>query len=189
MARKSVKTVPHRRRREGKTNYKNRLTHLLSKKPRLVIRPTTKNMVVQFSVYNPDGDITKVKVNSGVLEKYGWKFSKNNLPACYLAGFLAGKKALSSDVKEAIADLGMQNKSHGGKIYAALKGVIDAGVNIPHSEDCFPTEERITGEHIKNYVSNVKEDSTQFSSYKKNKLETEKISEVFENTKKKILES
>jgi large subunit ribosomal protein L18 len=41
---------------------------------------------------------------------------------------------------------------------AALKGVIDAGLEVPASEETFPPEERINGEHlkIKNDIKNVK---------------------------------
>ena len=32
-----------------------------------------------------------------------------------------------------------------------MKGVVDAGVNIPHGdEDIFPDENRLTGKHIQN---------------------------------------
>ncbi len=189
MARKSIKTVPYRRRREGKTNYKDRLNHLLSLKPRLVIRSTTKNIIVQIVEYHPDGDLTKAKVKSGVLHKYGWKFSTGNIPASYLTGLLAGKVALSAGVKEGIADFGLKSKIHGSKIYAALKGVVDSGFKVPHSESCFPTEERIKGNHIQNYASNLKEGSNQFGLYYKNKLDPANIEQMFEETKKKILES
>jgi len=41
---------------------------------------------------------------------------------------------------------------------AALKGVIDAGLDVPSNEETFPPEERINGEHlkIKNDIKNVK---------------------------------
>ena len=44
------------------------------------------------------------------------------------------------------------------RMAAALKGVIDAGVNVPADEEAFPTDERISGEHlkVKNDVSSVK---------------------------------
>ena len=38
------------------------------------------------------------------------------------------------------------------RIYAAIKGVVDAGVNVPHSSEIFPEDERIRGEHIKKYT-------------------------------------
>ena len=31
---------------------------------------------------------------------------------------------------------------------AALKGVIDAGVEVPANEETFPSDERINGEHL-----------------------------------------
>jgi len=44
------------------------------------------------------------------------------------------------------------------RMAAALKGVIDAGVEVPADEETFPTDERINGEHltVKNEVSQVK---------------------------------
>ena len=41
---------------------------------------------------------------------------------------------------------------------AALKGVIDAGLEIPADKETFPTDDRINGEHlkIKNDVKNIK---------------------------------
>ena len=41
---------------------------------------------------------------------------------------------------------------------AALKGVLDAGVNIPAAEESFPPEDRIKGEHlkVKNDIQKVK---------------------------------
>ena len=41
---------------------------------------------------------------------------------------------------------------------AALKGVVDAGVNVPADEEAFPSDDRISGEHlkIKNDIVSVK---------------------------------
>nr|ABZ10047.1 putative ribosomal L18p/L5e family protein [uncultured marine crenarchaeote HF4000_APKG10F15] len=41
---------------------------------------------------------------------------------------------------------------------AALKGVVDAGLEIPADEKTFPTNDRINGEHlkVKNDVKNIK---------------------------------
>jgi len=41
---------------------------------------------------------------------------------------------------------------------AALKGVIDAGLNVPADPETFPSDERINGEHltVKNDVSQMK---------------------------------
>ena len=36
----------------------------------------------------------------------------------------------------------------GSRIFASLKGILDAGIDIPHNEEVLPSEERIKGEHI-----------------------------------------
>ena len=48
MANKKTYTVPFRRKREGKTNYKKRLGLLKSKSLRLVVRKSNKHILVQL---------------------------------------------------------------------------------------------------------------------------------------------
>lgn len=151
-----------KRRRENKTNYKKRLGLLKSGKTRLVIRKSLCNISVQFINYKPEGDQTVVSTVSTELKKLGWN-KTGNVPAAYLTGFLAGKKAKEKKVGEAILDLGLQTSTKGSRIYAALKGVLDSGINIPHSKDILPSEDRIKGKHI-----------------------SEEIVKQFENVKKKI---
>ena len=43
-----MKHIEFRRKREGKTDYKRRLRLLLSNKPRLVIRVSLKNIIIQI---------------------------------------------------------------------------------------------------------------------------------------------
>ncbi len=140
-----------KRRREGKTNYKKRLQLLISKKTRLVVRVTNNQLIAQFISYKQKGDTAIVGVVSGSLEKYGWKNSKNNVPAAYLTGLLLAQKAKEHKIKEAILDSGLQTMRKGGKIYATVKGVVDGGVEIPVDESMFPTDERIKGTHIDAY--------------------------------------
>ena len=42
-------------------------------------------------------------------------------------------------------DLGRHAPVRGSKVFAALKGVVDAGVWVPHGEEIFPDEERLDG--------------------------------------------
>lgn len=193
MAKKSMGTVEYRRKREGKTDYRNRLTYLKSQKPRLVIRLTSSHVITQVVQYNPDGDFTKAKVNSKILAKYGWNYSTKNLPAAYLTGLAIGKSALDNGINDVVADLGMQSKVHGGKLFAVIKGVADAGVNVPYSDKCLPSEERLSGQHIQNYAQAIKENKEkyekQFSAYLRNNLDPENLPQDFENTKQKILNS
>ncbi|HPC89842.1 MAG TPA: 50S ribosomal protein L18 [Methanothrix sp.] len=144
--------VAFRRRREGKTNYHVRYKLILSKKPRVVVRKSNAGITLQLVLAEQKGDKTLLTVNSRQLEDFGYTFSKGNLPAAYLAGLLFGKKMLALGVNEGIADIGLHASTRGSRIYAAIKGVVDAGVNVPHSPEIFPDEERISGQHIKDYT-------------------------------------
>ena len=157
-----------------------------SKKPRLIIRKTNKQVILQIAEYSHKGDKLICGVNSNVLNKLGWKYSCKNLPACYLAGLLIGKKALTKKVKEAILDTGLQTPIAGSRIYAALRGAVDAGLKISASENIFPSQERLSGAHIKTFFSSNK-NQNQFSDYKKKKLDPAKIQQDFEAYKKKIM--
>lgn len=140
--------VKFKRRREEKTDYNKRLGLLKSKKTRVVVRKSLSNIIVQFVNYETSGDKTLVTASSMELKKMGYK-STGNIPAAYLTGLLAGKKAKDKKVTEAVLDLGIQIKTKGSRLYAALKGVLDAGINVPHSPEILPSDDRISGKHIK----------------------------------------
>ena len=183
--------VQFRRKREGKTNYKKRLRLLLAGKPRLVIRPSLRNITVQIAEYHPKGDKIIVSAHSSELNKLGWKFNKGNLPAAYLTGLLAGKKAKDKGLKEIILDIGLNSPVKGARIFACLKGVVDAGVNVPVSEEILPKEDRIKGIHIAKYAellkSNKEEYSKRFSEYIKLDINPIQIPVVFDEIKNNIL--
>ena len=44
--------------------------------------------------------------------------------------------------------MGLQKSIYGSRIYAAIKGVKDSGVNVRVSDDVFPAEQRLSGEHL-----------------------------------------
>jgi large subunit ribosomal protein L18 len=144
--------VPFRRRREGRTNYHVRYKLILSKKPRVVVRKSNASTTLQLVMAEQTGDKTLLTVNSRQLQDFGYTFSKSNLPAAYLTGLLFGKKMLALGISEGIADIGLHASTKGNRIYAAVKGVVDAGVDVPHSPEIFPAEERISGKHIKDYT-------------------------------------
>lgn len=98
------------------------------------------------------GDKTLLTVNSRELLDYGYTSSKSNLPAAYLTGLIFGKKMLALGIDEGIADIGLHASTKGNRIYAAIKGIVDAGVNVPHSPEIFPDKKRISGEHIKKHT-------------------------------------
>jgi len=173
--------LPFKRRFEKKTNYKKRLGLLLSEKPRVVIRTSNKHTKTQIIKYETDGDKTLISANSQDLKKLGWKYSTSNLPAAYLTGLLIGQKAKKNKIKDIVVDLGVQRTVKGSRLYATIKGIIDSGIEVPCSEDVFPSEERIKGEHIAKY-SKADTYKTQFS-----KVKPDKMVEDFEKVKEKIM--
>ena len=139
---------PFKRRRLGITDYRKRKNLLKSRKVRAVVRRSLKYITVQFIRYNEKGDEVLASATSKELEKYGWDASKDTTPAAYLTGVLAGKRANEKGIEECIADIGRYTASKGCRVFAAIKGIIDAGVHCPCSEEVFPSEDRIKGEHL-----------------------------------------
>jgi len=145
--------MPLKRRKEGKTDYRERLKLLKSGKVRAVVRPSNKHISVQFIRYDRDGDIVETSASSEHLEDLGWEGHGSNLPSAYLVGYLAGKRALEKGIKEAVLDIGLNHPEKGGTLFSALNGIIDAGVSIPHDPKILPNEDRIRGEHIDDEIS------------------------------------
>ncbi len=138
------------RRIRGQTDYQQRLNLLKSKLPRVVVRRSNKNTLVQIVEYAPQGDKIVTSAKAVDLVKLGFKANTGNLTAAYLTGYLAGKRALKKKLKsECIVDLGLQNIQYGSRLFAAVKGMIDAGVNVKASDVVFPAEERLNGSHLK----------------------------------------
>jgi len=192
MVRGSTYRVPPRRRREGKTDYQARKALLLSRRLRLVARNTLNNVVAQIIVAKPHGDEVSVAAHSRELKKYGWKAPTGNIPAAYLTGLLCGLKAEAKGITEAILDIGLIAPTKGAKVFATLRGVLDAGINIPHDEEKI-VEDRIEGKHIAAYGNSLKEDSkvylAKFSKYLEQKLSPEELPEHFSKVKTKIIKS
>lgn len=181
----------YRRRREQKTDYKKRLTLLKSRKLRFTVRKSERHLRIDIIQYSPDGDKILVSAFSKELQKLGWNYSYSNIPAAYLTGLLCATKAKKAKVSEAVLDLGLNNPMHGSRLYAALKGAIDGGLQIPFDESAFPTEERISGAHIASYAEALqKKDKSlyekQFSACIKAKADPSKITTEFEKMKKSI---
>lgn len=186
--------VPFRRRREGKTNYRSRRALVLSRVPRLVVRLTLKHAIVQVIEAEAIGDRVVVSAHSRELAKtYGWLSSGGNVPSAYLTGLLCGFKAMANGVEKAFLDIGLHIPSKGTRIFAALKGVLDAGVEVPHSEDILPDESRISGKHIADYGSHLASDpevyQQKFSKSISRGLRPEELSEHFSAVKDKIKSS
>jgi large subunit ribosomal protein L18 len=178
MVHNKIQKVPFRRKREQKTNYKRRMALLKSGKKRLVVRIFNRNVLAQLIEYKPTGDKVLVSAYSKELEGKGWNQSLSNTSAAYLTGLLLSQKLKNAD---AVLDTGLQRVAKGSKIYACLKGCLDGGMNVPHSEGLYPSDDRIRGEHVANYASE-KSEHNQFSKIKNAK----DIVKIFDTVKDNI---
>lgn len=151
--------VKPRRQRNGRTDYKKRLNLLKSRKTRMVVRKSLKNTQIQFVEYKESGDNIIVTAGSKELvSKYKWKYSTSSTPAAYLTGILAGKRAKDKGIDECVLDIGRYTPVTGSKIFASVKGALDAGVNCPHDKEKLPSEDRIMGKHLDKNIMTAVED-------------------------------
>jgi len=163
--------VGYRRKRNGRTNYKKRLDLLKSGRSRIVIRKSNKHATAQIVDYKDGGDVVIASSHSSELKKFGWNHGGGNIPASYLTGLLCGLRAKTKGVKKAILDIGLSPSVKGNRVYSALGGIKEGGIEIPIDEEIAPTKERLEGKHI--------------SDYKKDN----KITKEFTQVKEKIMES
>lgn len=191
MAHGSKYKVAFRRRREGKTNYATRMKLVDVDKARLVVRVSNANVIVQVINVAKDGDVTVASAHSKEVNKLGWKAGNKNTSAVYLTAYLCGKKAVAAGVDYAVADIGLKSPIKGAKVFAAVKGAADAGLNVPYGESIIPSEDRINGEHIAEYAESLDEDElkAKFSQYFAKGLNPADLPEHFEEIKNKIDEA
>jgi large subunit ribosomal protein L18 len=130
----------------------------------VTIKITNQNVIAQVLKPEIQGDIVRVSTHSRELRRYGWKGSLNSLPACYLVGLVLGRKALEKGVDKAVLYIG--NKPFTSRIAACMKGIVQAGINIPISSESYPTEHRLNGQHIAEYALKIKtEDINKYNKY------------------------
>ena len=136
--------VQFKRRLRTRTDYEARKDLLSGEVPRLVIRKTNRYMMAQIVNSKNGQDMVVSTTTSRELPAYGFPetFSMKNLAAAYLTGFLAASKSKKS-VKKAVLDIGMLKSTKGNRLYAALRGAVDAGLDIPHSKEILPSMEDI----------------------------------------------
>jgi large subunit ribosomal protein L18 len=190
LAQSSRYKLAFKRRREGKTDYRARLNLIGLKKSRLVVRITNQHTIAQIINVSAEGDKTVVSAHSNELKKMGWLGSGKNTSAAYLTGFLLAKKALEAGIDSAVLDIGLKSSTRGARIFAALKGAVDGGLNVPHNDVILPADERIRGEHVAAYAESLSEEEVEkrFSKYIKNGLSPKDLPDHFESIKQKIEE-
>ncbi len=190
MAHGSRYKLAFKRRRDGKTDYRARLNLIGLDKSRLVVRITNQHTIAQIINVKVNGDETVVSAHSNELKNLGWLGSGKNTSAAYLTGFLLGKKALEAGITKAVLDIGLKSSTRGARIFATLKGAVDAGLIVPHGEVVLPAEERIRGEHVAAYAESLSDEEVEkrFSKYIKNGLSPKDLPSHFDSIKQKIEE-
>jgi large subunit ribosomal protein L18 len=155
------------------------------------VRPSNKHLAAQVIEARPEGDRVLASAHSSELKEFGWKGSCGNVPAAYLTGLLAGRRAKASGVSEAILDIGVHARGPGSRVFAAAKGALKAGLAIPHGEKALPKQERLRGQHVVEYSKYLssKPESYQraFSGYLKHKLKPEELSGHLDEIEAKIM--
>jgi len=190
LARGPQYNLPFRRRRTGRTNYAKRRGLVASGSARLVVRPSNKHIVAQIVRAQPHGDQVLASAHSSELKEFGWKAPCGNLPAAYLTGLLAGSRAKAKGVTDVVLDIGLHAPGAGSRIFAAAKGAIDGGVNMPHDDSALPPKERIHGEHVQSYSKKLSSEPERykkmFSGYLQHKIKPEELGEQFKQVEERL---
>lgn len=132
-------------------------------KYRLVVRFTNKDIICQIVSSKIVGDVIECSAYAHELKNYGITLGLTNYAAAYATGLLLARRMLKSKgldtkyagkdsagkyylVKQkkgdrqkpftAYLDVGLSRTTAGSKIFAALKGACDGGLNVPHGKAC-----------------------------------------------------
>lgn len=194
-------------------------------KYRLIVRFTNKDVICQIAYARIQGDVVVNSAYSHELPRYGLKVGLTNYAAAYATGLLLARRHLKKlgldgtykGVEQAdgemfevekegdgpapfkcFLDVGLARTSTGAKVFAAMKGAVDGGLDIPHSEKRFygyDTEAknydpkahrgRILGQHVADYMKNLKKEDEdaykrQFSRFIKEGITPEGIEKMYQ---------
>jgi len=204
--RRQAKTDYHARKRliiQDKNKYK-------TPKYRFVVRITNRDIICQIFSADMTHDVCMAAAYAHELPKYGLKNGLTNYAAAYCTGLLLARRVnkklgLDYDGTEevdgeefhveadpegkapfrALLDVGLRRTTTGARVFGALKGACDGGLDIPHNDRRFPGTERmgsdftanaevhknyIFGGHVGEYMEALEEDDQeayqkQFSRY------------------------
>jgi len=197
-----------------------------SPKYRLVVRFTNKDVICQVVYARLEGDYVLCAAYSHELPRYGIKVGLTNYAAAYATGLLLARRLLTKlgladaykGVEEAdgayyvveenddgprpfrcYLDIGLQRTTTGARIFAAMKGAVDGGLEIPHKEKRFVgydasapagyvevLRKYIYGGHVGEYMSELAEDDEdaykkQFSRFIANGIDADNIEDMYKD--------
>ncbi len=189
--RNTIKSLPFRRRREAKTNYKKRFATVKSGLDRIVVRRTNKRIIAHVSRYTVKGDQILAYADSRELSQYKWP-SRPNKPTAYLLGILLAKKVIAKpELKnsEFILDIGLSAPVTNSAPFVFAKGCVDGGMKVRNGIE---VKESLYNYSDTKYVKELKEKKPeaykrQYSSYIKEGIDAEKLNALFNQVKERIL--
>jgi len=191
-----------------------------SPKYRLVVRISNKDITCQIAYAKLEGDFILAAAYSHELKRYGMSVGLTNYAAAYATGLLLARRLLTNlkladkyqgntkvdgndyNVEEladgpnpfrAYLDVGLARTTTGSKVFAALKGACDGGLEVPHSASRFvgySKEEKalkadvlrkhIFGGHVGDYMKILREQNSSkyqkhFADYVKAGIKPEEI--------------
>lgn len=136
-----------------------------TKKYRMVVRFTNKRVLTSIVYSTIKGDMTICAADSKELSNFGVSRGLTNYAAAYATGLLLARRLLKdkkidaqfkgcekADGKlynidnennerrpfKAYLDVGLVRTTTGNRVFGAMKGACDGGLNIPHNERRFP---------------------------------------------------
>eukprot|EP01101_Sappina_pedata_P012926 TRINITY_DN9269_c0_g1_i1.p1 TRINITY_DN9269_c0_g1~~TRINITY_DN9269_c0_g1_i1.p1 ORF type:complete len:298 (-),score=191.95 TRINITY_DN9269_c0_g1_i1:84-977(-) len=202
-----------------------------SPKYRFVVRFTNKDVVTQIIYSKISGDVVMTAAYSHELPKYGITCGLTNYAAAYATGLLLARRHLTklglaskyigketADGENfivepvengprpflALLDVGLVRTTTGSRVFSALKGAVDGGLNIPHSESRFfgfnketkkldakKLRKNIFGGHVTEYMkilsqANPERYKKQFSRYIKAGIFPDNIENLYKEAHKAI---
>jgi len=194
-------------------------------KYRMVVRFTNTDIIAQIVFARIEGDKVLESAYSHELPKFGVKVGLGNYAAAYCTGLLLARRVLKKvkldDVYEGQTavdgdeymvdsdgdrgafscnlDIGLRKTSTGANIFGALKGAVDGGLAIPHSQkrffgfdsdndklDAAAHRGRIFGSHVADYMRQLADEDEeafrrQFSLYLKHGITADSIETMYKN--------
>ncbi|KAI3986891.1 hypothetical protein MKX01_014592 [Papaver californicum] len=196
-------------------------------KYRFVVRFTNKDIIAQIISATITGDLVMCAAYAHELPRYGLEVGLTNYAAAYCTGLLLARrvlKKLEMDAEyegnveatgedysvepgesrrpfRALLDVGLLRTTTGNRIFGALKGALDGGLDIPHSEKRFAGYKKgdgkkdslldaeihrkyIFGGHVGTYMRSLMEDEpekfqTHFSEYAKRNIDADGLEALY----------
>jgi large subunit ribosomal protein L5e len=193
-------------------------------KYRFCVRFTNKDIICQIFSADMTHDVCIAAAYSHELPRYGLKVGLTNYAAAYCTGLLLARRVNKKfnleyeGVEEAdgeefhvepedegpapfycLLDVGLKRTTTGAKVFGALKGACDGGLDIPHNERRFPGSDKSGGEvsadpemhkkyifggHVSEYMEELQEDdeeayNRQFSKYIEAGVEADSLEEMY----------